>query len=170
MRLVLPAILCLAAIPAFAQQVADCAEPPDVTALVEPWEETSVTLGAGAIRLALLQDGPEGEVSLLVLTLPPVEEPGLEETAEPEPAVPLPPPERRCRIVTEGGSGFAVLDVAGEIEEDPEARTLTARLSALRFIPESSELEEVTLVLTFGVVDDSLSASIETPEAEAATP
>ena len=170
MRAVLPVVLCLAATPAFAQQVADCAEPPPVTALVEPWEETSATLGAGAIRLALLHGGPEEDVSLLVLTLPPVEEPGPEEAAVPEPAVPPPPPERRCRIVTEGGSGFAVLDVAGEIAEDPEAGTLTARLSALRFIPESSELEEVTLVLTFGVADDSLAAEIEVPEAEATTP
>lgn len=168
MRVVLPSLLWLAAAPAVAQQVADCAEPPDVTALVEPWEETSASLGAGAIRLALLQDGPEGEVSLLVLTLPPVEEPAPGE--ETEPAVPPPPPERRCRIVTEGGSGFAVLDVLGEIEEDPETRTLTARLSALRFIPESSELEEVTLVLTFGVADDSLSAAIDTPEVEAPAP
>lgn len=170
MRPVLPVMLCLAAAPAYAQQVVDCAEPPDVTALFEPWEETSANRGAGAIRLALLQDGPEGEVNLLVLTLPPVEEPGSEEAAGPEPAVPPPPPERRCRIVTEGGSGFAVLDVAGEIEEDPEARTLTARLSALRFIPESSELEEVTLVLTFGVADDALAATIEVPEAEATAP
>jgi hypothetical protein len=169
MRAVLPAVLCLAA-PAFAQQVTDCAEPPDVTALVEPWEETSATLGAGAIRLALLQDGPDGDVSLLVLTLPPVEEPGPEETAEPEPAVPPPPFERRCRIVTEGGSGFAVLDIVGEIAEDPEARTLTARLSALRFIPESTELEEVTLVLTFGIADDSLAAAIETSAAESSVP
>ncbi len=170
MRPVLSVILCLVAAPAFAQQVADCAEPPAVTALVEPWEEASATLGAGAIRLALLQDGPEGEVSLLVLTLPPVEEPAPGEETEPEAAVPPPPPERRCRIVTEDGSGFAVLDVAGKIEEDPEAGTLTARLSALRFIPESSELEEVTLVLTFGVADDSLAAAIETLEVEVAAP
>lgn len=146
-------LACLAA-PALAQEVADCGEPPPVTALVEPWEETSVALGAGAIRLALIHRDREEGVSLLVLTLPP---PG-----EGEPGAAGAPVERRCRIVAEGGLGFADLDLAGaEVSEDPEAATLTARLPALRFIPESTELEELRLALTFGVRDDSLLAAVE---------
>jgi hypothetical protein len=170
MRMLARNVLVLMASPAMAQQVADCDGVPPVTELVEPWEETSVALGAGAIRLALLHGEDEEGVRLLVLTLPPVEE-GAEE--EP-PEGPPPAPERRCRIVAEGGLGFAVLEVgAAEVAEDPEAATLTARLPALRFVPESTELEELTLVLAFGVGDDSLAVTIEggaedAPEAEEA--
>jgi hypothetical protein len=163
MRSVLPAALALLASPGLAQQVADCDEPPLVTALIEPWEETTATLGSGALRLALLQGEPGEEVRLLVLSLPPMEVPPEREETGSAPAEAPPPAEKHCRIVTEGGAGFAVLDVVGEVTEDPEARTLTARLPALRFIPESSELEEVTLVLTFGVTDDSLAATVEVP-------
>jgi hypothetical protein len=61
--------------------------------------------------------------------------------------------------VSEGGLGWAVLDIAGlEATEDAGAATLTATIPALRFIPESTELEELTLSLTFGVADDSLVA------------
>jgi hypothetical protein len=158
MRRLIFAFLGLAASPGLAQQVADCGEPPPVTALIEPWEETTATLGSGAIRLAVLHGDPGEEVRLLVLTLPPPEAPADEGTGEG-----VRPVERHCQIVTEGGAGFAVLDVVGEVTEDPEARTLMARLSALRFVPETSELEEVTLVLTFGVADDSLLATVEAP-------
>jgi hypothetical protein len=149
------AALLAAATPAAAATVEGCGAPPDVTSLVEPWEETSVSLGDGAIRLALLHGNREEGVSLLVLTLPPLGE-------GPEPAEGAPPVERTCRVVGEGGTGFAVIDVGGvEATEDPEAATLTARLPALRFVPESTELEEVTLTLTFGVADDSLVAVTE---------
>ncbi|EYD78013.1 hypothetical protein Rumeso_00350 [Rubellimicrobium mesophilum DSM 19309] len=155
-------LLVLAA-PAWAQQVADCDGVPAVTDLVEPWEETSRPLGEGAIRLALLHGAGEEGVKLLVLTLPPVEEAPAEEVP---PAETLAAPPRHCRIVTEGGLGFASLDVgAAEVEEDPEAATLTARVPALRFVPESTELEELTLSLTFGVRDDSLVAALEGDEA-----
>jgi hypothetical protein len=171
MRMLACNLLVLVASPAMAQQVADCDGVPPVTELVEPWEETSTALGAGAIRLALLHgEGQEG-VKLLVLTLPPVEEEpegeaagteeGEAEAAAP-PGEPLAPPPRRCRIVTEGGLGFAGLDLAGvETEEDAEAATLTVWVPALRFVPESTELEELTLSLTFGVGDDSLAAALE---------
>ena len=73
---------------------------------------------------------------------------------------------RRCRIVTEGGLGFAGLDVGVvETSEDPEAATLTATIPALRFVPESTELEQLVLSLTFGVRDDSLVAALEGDEA-----
>jgi hypothetical protein len=150
MRLIALALL---AAPAAAQSVAEC-EPPPVTALLEPWEETTSTLGAGSIRVAAIED--EGGVALLVLTLPPVGEEG----GEPEV-----PAERRCRLVAEGGIGFASLNVTGlGVTEDAEAATLTATVPALRFVPESSELEEVTLRLTFGVADDSLEAALETAD------
>lgn len=146
-------LLILVAGPALGQTVADCPDAPPVTELVEPWEETSAVLGAGAIRLALLHGRGQEGVRLLALTLPP---PGEVPEAAP------PAPERRCRIVAEGGLGFAGLDLtAVAVAEDPEAATLTARLPALRFIPESSELEELTLVLTFGVRDGSLGAEVE---------
>jgi len=164
MRTAACSLLFLLAAPAFGQEVADCATAPPVTELVEPWEETTALLGDGAIRVALLED--EAGQGLLILTLPTVEE---VETAEGEAQPGGPPsfPERRCRIVTEGGAGFALLAVAGiEVMEDPEAATLTARVPALRFVPESSELEEVTLVLTFGVGDDSLRAEVEEAEPE----
>lgn len=166
MRIVLPPLAVLAAAvaaPALSQQVVACREVPPVTALVEPWEETTALLGEGAIRLALLEE--EGGQGLLVLTLPTLEEVEMAAGAA-EPGLPPPLPERRCRIVTEGGIGFAVLEVARiEASEDPEAATLTARVPALRFVPESSELEEVTLVLTFGVGDDSVLAVVEEPGA-----
>lgn len=165
-RLGLPVLLLAA--PAAAQQVADCGEVPPVTALVEPWEETGAVLGEGAIRLALLHGEQEEGERLLVLTLPPQEEVG-EAEAE-APLGPLPPPERRCRIVTEGGLGFALLDVAGiEAVEDPGAATLTARVPALRFVPESTELEELVLSLTFGARDGSLVAALEAAGEDAAT-
>lgn len=165
--------LVLLASPALAQQVAECDGIPPVTELVEPWEETSVLLGAGAIRLALLHGADEEGVRLLVLTLPPVEEEagdneggaegGLVEAAPPvEDLAPLP---RRCRIVSEGGLGFAALDVgAVATTEDAEAATLTTTIPALRFVPESTELEELELRLTFGVRDDSLLAVLEGDE------
>ena len=56
-----------------------------------------------------------------------------------------------------------------DTEEDAEAATLTATIPALRFVPESTELEELTLSLTFGVRDDSLAAALvgdETPPEE----
>ena len=145
--------LLLLALPAGAQQVEDCPEPPPVTALVEPRDETGAILGEGAIGLALLHgEGQEG-VSLLVLTLPPEDD--QQAGASPTP----PPPPRRCRIVVEGGLGWAVLDIAGlEVTEDPDVATLSATIPALRFIPESTELEELTLSLTFGVADDALVA------------
>ncbi|TNC70324.1 hypothetical protein [Rubellimicrobium roseum] len=146
--------LALLAGPALAQEVADCGETPPVTALVEPWEETSASLGAGAIRLALLHAEGEEGVRLLVLTLPPPDP----EEARPEPPVP------RCRIVTEGGLGFAGLDLAGlEVEENPETATLTVTIPSLGFIPESTALEERALSLTFGVRDDALAAALEAP-------
>lgn len=157
--------LILLAAPACAQEVADCDGVPPVTDLVEPWEETSVSLGEGAIRLALIHGEGEEGVRLLVLTLPPVEAPpeGGESAAEVPAPEPLP---RRCRIVTEGGLGFAGLDLgAVGTEEDPEAATLTATVPALRFVPESTELEELALSLTFGVRDDSLLAGLEGDEA-----
>jgi hypothetical protein len=176
--------LFLLASPVCAQQVADCDGVPAVTDLVEPWEETSVLLGEGAIRLALLHGAGEEGVKLLVLTLPPAEdaesgaeagaeEAGTDDEALPQEAPALPP--ARCRIVTEGGLGFAGLDIAGvETAEDPEAATLTAALPALRFVPESTELEELTLSLTFGVGDDSIAATLEgddaTPKGEEAVP
>ncbi len=150
--------LCTAILPApaLAQQVEDCSELPPVTALVEPWEDTGAILGEGAIRLALLHGDEEEGVSLLVLTLPP-ESAGEVEQAATGPGAP--PPPRRCRIVSEGGLGWAVLDIAGlEATEDAGAATLTATIPALRFTPESTELEELTLSLTFGVADDSLVA------------
>lgn len=152
MRLIALAVL---ASPAAAQSVAECDAPP-VTALIEPWEETTAVLGAGAIRVAAVED--EGGVALLILTLPPV-------GAEADEAAP--PPARRCRLVAEGGIGFASLDVPGlATSEDAEAATLTATIPALRFVPESTELEEVTLRLTFGVADDSLEAAVETASGE----
>jgi hypothetical protein len=169
MRSLAPALLALAASPALAQQVADCVEPPPVTALIEPWEETTSTLGAGAIRLALLHGEPGEGARLLVLTLPPVEPSAEGEGSDgggSQDTAPV-PPQRRCRIVTEGGPGFALLDVVGEVVEDPQAGTLTARLPGLRFIPESSALEEVALVLTFGVADGSLLAEVEVPDPSA---
>lgn len=158
-----PLLLAAIAPPALAGKVEDCAAVPPVTALVEPWEETSATLGAGAIRLALLGrvEGAEG-VGLVVLTLPPEPPEGGDGAA---PAPPGPPPERRCRIVSEGAIGFASIDLSDpKVTEDEEVATLTADLPALRFIPESTELEEVTLRLTFGVRDDSLTAeTLEAP-------
>jgi len=160
MRTVAFSLILLAA-PACAQQVDDCDAVPPVTDLVEPWEETSASLGEGAIRLALIHGEGEEGVRLLVLTLPPVEE-GAEEAPAAEP---LAAPPRRCRIITEGGLGFAGLDIASlETFEDPEAATLTARVPALRFVPESTELEELALSLTFGVRDDSLVATLEGDE------
>jgi len=159
--------LILLAAPACAQQVADCDGVPPVIDLVEPWEETSVSLGEGAIRLALIHGEGEEGVRLLVLTLPPVEGAANGEEGGPEAVPASEPPPRRCRIVTEGGLGFAGLDVGAlEASEDPEAATLTARVPALRFVPESTELEELTLGLTFGVRDDSLVAEIEGAEGE----
>jgi hypothetical protein len=162
--------LILLASPVCAQQVADCEEVPPVTDLVEPWEETGVLLGDGAIRLALLHGAGEEGVKLLVLSLPPVEvgteseETGPDEEVPPEEA--LAPPQRHCRIVAEGGLGFAALDITRVVtEEDPEAATLTATLPALRFVPESTELEELTLRLTFGVRDDSLVAELARDDA-----
>lgn len=152
-------LVLLACGPAAAQEVADCDPAPPVTALVEPWEDTSASLGGGAIRLALLHGEAEG-VALLALTLPPVEA-DADAEAPADPAAPPPPP--RCRVVSEGGIGFAALDLAAlAATEDPAAATLTARVPALRFVPESTELEEVVLALTFGVADDSLLAAIET--------
>ena len=161
--------LALLASPACAQQAAECDGVPPVTELVEPWEETSVLLGAGAIRLALLHGEGEEGVRLLVLTLPPVEEEavvaGEAEAEVPTEADPALPP-RRCRIVSEGGLGFAALDVAAvTTAEDAAAATLTATIPVLRFVPESTELEELTLSLTFGVSDDSLAAALEGEEA-----
>jgi hypothetical protein len=155
--------------------VEDCDGVPPVTDLVEPWEETSVALGDGAIRLALVHGEGEEGVRLLVLTLPPVEAPPEGEEGGAEEAAPLDDLAlpRRCRIVTEGGLGFAGLDVgAVETAEDPEAATLTATIPALRFVPESTELEELALSLTFEVRDDSFLATLEgdeaAPEGEAA--
>ena len=162
MRTVALSLVLLAA-PAWAQEVSDCDGVPPVTDLVEPWEETSVSLGSGAIRLALVHGEGEEGVRLLVLTLPPVEEPAGED-GEAEVAGPPAPPPRRCRIVTEGGLGVAAIEVgAVATSEDPEAATLTAAIPALRFVPESTELEELVLSLTFGVGDGSLVAGIEGP-------
>lgn len=134
---------------AAAQVVMGCDPVPPVTALIEPWEETAAALAEGAVRLAVLE-GEEGARRLLVLTLPP---PG---------DAPEAVPERRCRIVAEGGLGFADLDLGGlEAIEDEAAATLTARLPGLGFVPESTELLPLTLVLTFGVADGALVAAIE---------
>ena len=152
--------LALLAGPALAQDVADCDPAPPMTALVEPWEETTAVLAGGAVRLAVIE-AAQGSVELIVLTLPPVAEPAEGE----EGAAPAPPVPRRCRAVTEGGIGFATLDLAGlQTAEDPEAATFTATLPALRFVPESSDLEEVTLRLVFGVADDALAAAIVTSD------
>lgn len=159
MRTAACSLLLLLAAPALGQEIADCATAPPITELVEPWEETTALLGEGAIRVALLED--EAGQGLLILTLPTIEEVEAAE-GEAQPGALPSFPERRCRIVTEGGAGFALLAVTGiEVAEDPGAATLTARVPALRFVPESSELEEVTLVLTFGVGDDSLRAEVE---------
>ena len=65
MRAVLPAVLCLAAAPALGQQVADCAEPPDVTALVEPWEAIRwIALFRLALPGAILRYAGGREVTL----------------------------------------------------------------------------------------------------------
>ncbi|WP_210529127.1 hypothetical protein [Rubellimicrobium arenae] len=149
--------------PALAQQVQDCDEIPPVTSLVEPWEETSLSIGAGAIRLALLHGTQDEGVTLLVLTLPPPEPGGEDDgAAATSEGPPPPPPVPRCRLVTEGGLGFAGLDIGAiETDEDAEAATLTAAIPALGFIPESTQLEERTLTLTFGVTDDSLVADLD---------
>ncbi|NAZ38086.1 hypothetical protein [Rubellimicrobium sp. CFH 75288] len=159
----LSALALLAPAPLAAQAVAECDPAPPVTALVEPWEETSRALADGAVRVAVIEDGAGG-VDLLVLTLPPLPE------SEPDPDLPPPPqPPRRCRLVSEGGIGFAALDLEGiETAENPDLALFDLRLPALRFVPESSELEEVTLRLTFGVADDSLSAEVEEPPEGAA--
>lgn len=148
--------LVLLALPVGAQEVAECDPPPSIAALVEPWEDTSAVLAEGAVRLAVIEAG-QGAVALVVLTLPPPDgEAGADRAA------PAAPPPRRCRLVIEGGLGFAGVDLAGlATVEDPAAGTFTATLPALRFVPESTDLEEVALVLTFGVADDSLRASIE---------
>ncbi len=149
-----------------AQEVQDCGPMPTVADLIEPWEDTSAALAEGAVRLAVLE-GEEGTRRLLVLTLPPPE-PAAEGAPEPTPDATVasdpeaPPPERRCRVVAEGALGFADLDLAGlDASEDPEAGTLTVRVPALGFVPESTELLPQTLVLTFGVADDSLAAAVE---------
>ncbi len=158
----------VAAGPAFAQEVADCGEGPPITALIEPWEETTASLAEGAVRLAVIE-AAQGSVALVVLTLPPPEIPDAPAPdADAAAAGPIEaPPQadavpRRCRLVTEGGIGFATLEMSGiETTEDAEAATFTATVPALRFVPESSELEEVTLRLTFGVADDTLTAVVE---------
>ncbi len=172
-----------------AQEVGGCDPAPPVTDLIEPWEDTTAALAEGAVRLAVLE-GEEGTRRLLALTLPPPEPaaegalqsapqgaPGAtgEGAAEAPEAIAdapvdatvasdpeAPPPERRCRIVAEGALGFADLDLAGlDASEDPEAGTLTVRVPALGFVPESTELRPQTLVLTFGVADGSLAAALE---------
>jgi hypothetical protein len=146
-RLALALALMLGAAPAAAQAVRPCDPPPPLTALVEPWEDTSAVLAEGAVRLAAILD-EAASVELVVLTLPP---PGAEAG----------PSDRTCRIVAEGGIGFAALDLgAMQAAEDAATATYTLRVPGLRFVPESSELEEVTLVLTFGVGDDSLAAAV----------
>lgn len=161
------AALALGTAPALAAEVIPCDPVPAVTALREPWEETTRVLAGGAVRLAVIEDSLGG-ADLLVLTLPPPppppeapETPEGEEPAEilSDPAAP--PPGRTCRLVVEGGMGFASIDLAGLLsEERPEAALFRLQIPALRFIPESSELEEVTLILSFGVLDDSLTALI----------
>ena len=163
MRL-LPALLLLAA-PLAAQDVTDCDPPPSVLDLVEPWEETAAVLAEGAVRVAVIEAG-RGVVQLMVLTLPPVPAPaeGAQEALPETPAeTPAEPPPRRCRLVAEGGLGFASLDLAGlATQEDAEAGTFALSVPALLFIPESSELQEAMLRLTFGVADDSLAALLDT--------
>jgi hypothetical protein len=164
--------LALGTAPALAADVIPCNPVPPVTALQEPWEETTRVLAGGAVRLAVIEDSLGG-ADLLVLTLPPpppppeappsetAEAPADEPPAEilSDPAAP--PPERTCRLVVEGGMGFAALDLASiAAEEAPEEALFRLRVPALRFIPESTELEEVTLVLSFGVLDDGLSALV----------
>lgn len=163
------AALALGTAPALAAEVIPCDPVPAVTALREPWEETTRVLAGGAVRLAVIEDSLGG-ADLLVLTLPPPPAPPDSATeAEVEdgeaveilsdPAAPL--PGRTCRLVVEGGMGFASIDLAGLLsEERPEAALFRLQIPALRFIPESSELEEVTLILSFGVLDDSLTALI----------
>lgn len=162
MRTAACSLLLPLATPALGQGVTECATAPPITELVEPWEETTALLGDGAIRVALLED--EAGQGLLVLTLPTIEE---LESAQSEAVPGRPPPilERRCHIVTEGEAGFALIDVAGlAVVQGTGAEALTTRVPALRFIPESTELEEVTLVLTFGLADGSLLAEIEEQE------
>ena len=161
--------LLVAAAPLAAQEILPCDPVPPVTALQEPWEETTRVLAEGSVRVAVIED-ELGGADLLVLTLPPPPPPsegeGPAETFS-DPAAP--PPERTCRLVAEGGMGFAALDLAGlSAEERPEEAAFVLRVPALRFIPESTELEEVTLVLTLGVLDDTLSAAVEEAEGEGA--
>ncbi len=164
----------------WAQEVQDCDPVPTVADLIEPWEDTAAALAEGAVRLAVLE-GEEGSRRLLVLTLPPpepVSDPASDAVPEAAPGAAsgngagpdatlasdpaAPPPERRCRIVAEGALGFADLDLAGlDASEDPEAATLIVRVPALGFVPESTELLPQTLVLTFGVADQSLAAAVE---------
>ena len=166
MRALLLAVLPL---PALAQEVVPCDPAPPVTALIEPWEETTAALAGGAVRLAVIE-GEEGSRRLLVLTLPPADAGVASDSTAPPTASPTaPPPERRCRIVTGAGLGFADLDLAGlAAEEDAGAGTLTLRLPGLGFLPESTELIPETLVLTFTVADDGLAAVVEGEPGEAA--
>ena len=157
------AVLLLVPLAASGQEVAGCDPAPAVTALIEPWEETTATLAEGALRLAVIE-GEEGTRRLLVLTLPPVAARGGEGEAQGE-GGPSAPAERRCRVVAGSGLGFADLDLAGlAAEEDAVAGTLTLRLPALGFDPESTELRPFALRLTLGVADDALAAVEEGTE------
>jgi hypothetical protein len=150
--------LAFLSLPLAAQSVEGCDPVPHVTALIEPWEETSAALADGAVRMAVLE-AEAGARALLVLTLPPPEP--VAEGEEPDPAAaPAPPVARTCRLVLDSGPGFADIDLAALLAETDAAGTLVATVPALRFIAESSELAPVSLELTFGAADDSLSAAV----------
>ena len=106
------------ALPATAQDVADCDWRGAAQAIAEPWEDNTATFANGAVRLAVMDvmEPAAGAYHLLILS-PPRNELG----------------ERQCRVMSAQGSfGFAGLSLQGATAAYDPTTGLTVVLPAKR--------------------------------------
>lgn len=134
MRLVLVALLALAALPAAAQTAFPCHWQARADAIVEPWEDHSATFANGAVRVAVLDVAePAAAAYYLLILHPPADELGL----------------RTCTLVgLDVDLGYAFIDFSVlEAGYDP-ATGLTFQVPAMIYLPEQSFQNSALLKIT----------------------
>jgi hypothetical protein len=139
--------LCLAA-PVFAQEISTCDDwRSSAFALAEPWESTTRLFANGEVRLAMTDTiEPAAAAFHLIILSPPYDEVG----------------GRQCAVVsTEGGMGFAGLNVAATKAKYDPTTGLAFTIPATRWLPETDSYVDAVLHVTLNQATGAITAVLD---------
>ena len=141
-------LFALAAMPAAAQETADCDWRAAAANLPEPWESPAVTrtFANGEVRLAVLDTiEPAAAAFYLLILSPPRDEVG----------------GRQCRIVGSGGDlGFAGMSLAGLEASYGAARGLVFLIPVRLMRPEDGTFRGAVLTVSVNQATGAIAASV----------